>query len=38
MHNGAGCASDSEVYKDKRADLKDTCEDADTWIGTSLKD
>jgi len=41
LHNllwEAGCALDSEVYKAKRAELKDVCEDANTWIDTSLKD
>jgi len=32
------CASDPEAYKAKRAELKATCEDVDTWIKTSLTD
>ena len=40
LHNllwEAGCATDPDVYKAKRAKLKIACEDADTWIENSLK-
>ena len=41
LHNllwEAGCTSYPEVYKAKRVEVKDVCEDENTWIETGLKD
>jgi len=41
LHNllwEAGCATDPDVYKAKRAEVRVVCEEANTWFENNLKD